>query len=117
MLVQCYFTLLTMTLCTAFRLQQAREAAAAQQEDMAATAGPATAVQAISSVLLGGEGTARWRRRLHEANRDKVIVFVGAWYGIFHLAELAILSGLRLKTLPPELGSRATILARYGLAE
>jgi hypothetical protein len=116
-LVQCYFTLITMALCTAFRLQQAREAAAVQREDAAATAGPAAAATAISSVLLGGEGTARWRRRLKEENRDKVIVFVGAWYGIFHLAELAILSGLRLKTLPPELGSREAVLARHGLAE
>jgi hypothetical protein len=117
--VHCYFTLITMALCTAFRLQQAREAAAAAQQADAAAAsgGPAPDTQAFSSVLLGGEGTARWRRRLQEENRDKVIVFVGAWYGIFHLAELATLSGLRLKTLPPELGSRATILARFGLAE
>jgi hypothetical protein len=112
-MLHCYFTLIVMALCTAFRLQQAREAAAAQRED---AAGPAAAAQAISSVLLGGEGTARWRRRLKQENRDKVIVFVGAWYGIFHLAELAILSGLRLKSLPPELGSRAAVLARYGFA-
>lgn len=45
-----------------------------------------------------------------------MIVFVGVWYGIFHLAELVVLAGLRLKTLPPELGSREAILARYGLA-
>jgi hypothetical protein len=115
--VQCYFTLITMALCTAFRLQQAREAAADLREDAAATDEPVAAGQAISSVLLAGEGTARWRRRLKAENRDKVIVFVGAWYGIFHLAELAILSGLRLKTLPPELGSRQSILARFGLAE
>jgi hypothetical protein len=43
--------------------------------------------------------------------------FIGPWYGIVHLAELAILSGLRLKTLPPELGSRQAVLARDGLAE
>lgn len=117
-LVQCYFTLITMALCTAFRLQQARDAAEAQPADVAAEAGgPAAAAQAISSVLLGGEGTARWRRRLKQENRDQVIVFVGVWYGIFHLAELAILSGLRLKTLPPALGSREAVLARYGLAQ
>ena len=87
-LVQCYFTLITMALCTAFRLQQARDAAEAQPADVAAEAGgPAAAAQAISSVLLGGEGTARWRRRLKQENRDQVIVFVGVWYGIFHLAS------------------------------
>ncbi|MCC7105474.1 MAG: hypothetical protein IT307_10055 [Chloroflexi bacterium] len=52
---------------------------------------------------------------MQQESRDKVIVFVGAWYGIFHLAELAILSGLRLETLPPELGSREAVFARYGL--
>jgi hypothetical protein len=115
--VHCYFTLITMALCTAFRLQQAREAAAGQRtEGAAGSGGPAAARQAISSILLGGEGTARWRRRLKEENRDRVLVFVGAWYGIFHLAELATLAGLRLKTIPPELGSRQAIFARYGLA-
>ncbi|MBA3556714.1 MAG: transposase [Gemmatimonadales bacterium] len=114
--LHCYFTLLVMALCTAFRLQQAREAAEAQQADAGEPDGPATAAETLSSVLLGGEGTARWRRRLKQENRDKVIVFIGAWYGIFHLAELAILSGLRLRTLPPELGSRAAVFARYGLA-
>jgi len=115
--LHCYFTLITMALCTAFRLQQAREAAAAQRTDAPESAEPTSAAEALSSALLGGEGTDRWRRRLKQENRDKVIVFVGAWYGIFHLAELAILSGLRLKTLPPHLGSRETVLARYGLAQ
>jgi hypothetical protein len=114
--LHCYFTLITMALCTAFRLQQAREAAA-QRADAPELDGRASAAETLSSVLLGGEGTARWRRRLKQENRDKVIVFVGACYGIFHLAELAILSGLRLKTLPPHLGSRQAVLARFGLAQ
>ena len=99
--VHCFFTLAMMALCTAFRLWQAQPAAGA--------------APALTSGLLQGEGTDRWRRRLKEANRDHVIVFVGAVYGIFHMAEVAVLSGLRLKTLPPELGSRQAILARYGL--
>ncbi|MCC7106276.1 MAG: hypothetical protein IT307_14135 [Chloroflexi bacterium] len=66
-------------------------------------------------MLLGGEGAARWRRGLKEEDRDQVIVVVGAWYGIVHLSEFGILSGLRLKTLPPQLGSRHGILARLGL--
>jgi hypothetical protein len=36
--------------------------------------------------------------------------------GIFHLAELAILTGLRLHRLPSHLGSRQTILQRYGIS-
>jgi hypothetical protein len=36
----------------------------------------------LSTALLEGEGTARWRLRLKEENRDKVIVFVADVYGI-----------------------------------
>jgi hypothetical protein len=104
-MVHCSFTLAVMALCTAFRLEQAQQ-----------TSGLDSAGPPLSSALLQGEGVERWRRRLQAANRDKVIVFVGASYGIFHLAELAVLGGLRLPRLPPGLGSRPAILARYGLA-
>ncbi len=55
----------------------------------------------LNTALLGGGGTARWRWRLKEENQDTVIVFVREAYGIFHLAELAILTGRRLHRLPP----------------
>lgn len=110
-IVHCHFTLAVMALCTAFRLWQAQGAPDTSLPVPDTEAGEA----ALSSALLHGEGTARWRRRLKEENRDKVIIFVGASYGIFHVAEMAILAGLRLKTLPPELGSPQTILNRYGL--
>ena len=70
----------------------------------------------LSTALLGGEGMARWRLRLKEENRDKVIIFVGQAYGIFFLAELAILTGMRLHRLPSHLGSRHDILLRYGIS-
>ena len=66
--------------------------------------------------LLQGEGAQRWRRRLKQENRDKVIVFVDDHYGIFHLAEFMVLAGLRLKEIPPALGTPADILARFALA-
>jgi hypothetical protein len=53
--------------------------------------------------------------RLKEENRDKVIVFLADAYGIFHLAELAILIGMRLHRLPSHLASRQAILERYGI--
>jgi hypothetical protein len=118
--VHCHFTLAVMALCTAFRLWQAQGAPEAPAPALPApvpvakTCSPPLA-PTLSSALLGGEGAERWRRRLREENRDRVIVFLGPVYGIFHLAEVAVLSGLRLKTLPPEVGSRQTILARYGL--
>ena len=63
---------------------------------------------------LEGQGPLRWRRRLRRENRDKVIVFVGHLYGIFHASELLVLSGVPVRELPPHLGSRDDVLRRYG---
>jgi hypothetical protein len=106
--VHCHFTLLVMTLCTAFRFWQAQQATAPTPQTQASPS--------LSTALLNGEGTARWRLRLKEENRDKVIVFLADAYGIFHLAELAILTGMRLHRLPSSLGSRQSILERYGIS-
>src|SRR5712691_1207727 len=106
--VHSFFTLLVMGLCTAFRLWQARSAST-----------PTTATEilpTLSSALLGGEGTARWRQRLREENRDKIIVFLGRAYGIFHLAEFAILTHVPLRRLPAALGSPQAVLQRFGLS-
>ncbi len=105
--VHCFFTLLVMALCTAFRFWQAQ-----------APSSPPSAtelVPTLSSALLGGEGTARWRQRLREANRDKLIVFIGQAYGIFHLAEFAVLTHLPLRQLPSSLGSPQAVLQRFGI--
>jgi hypothetical protein len=115
--VHCLFTLAVMALTTAFRLWQAQEAREQEPEaDTESESHSQTESQPLEITLLGGEGTERWRRRLKAQNRDKVIVFVGEHYGIFHVAELAVLGGLRLKSLPKELGSPQAILARYGLS-
>jgi hypothetical protein len=106
--VHSHFTLLVMGLCTAFRLWQAQSALLPTAQ---------TAVQpSLSTALLGGEGTARWRQRLREANRDKLIVFIGQAYGIFHLAEFAILTHVPLRRLPSALGSPQAVLQRFGLS-
>ena len=97
-----------MTLCTAFRLWQAKPALAPTT--------PTKPCPPLSTALLGGEGTARWRLRLKEENRDKVIIFLGEAYAIFHLAEFAILTGLRLRRLPAHLGSSQAILQRFGIS-
>lgn len=107
-IVHCHFTLVVMALCTAFRLWQANAASRAALE--------CTPHPSLSTALLEGEGTARWRLRLKEENRDKVIVFVGDVYGIFHLAEFAILVGMRLRLLPSDVGTREAILQRYGIS-
>lgn len=106
--VHCHFTLLVMALCTAFRLWQAHSALAPTQQTHARPS--------LSTALLGGEGTARWRLRLKEENRDKVLVFLADAYGIFHLAELMVLMGRGLRRLPSHLGDRLAILQRYGIS-
>ena len=106
--VHVFFTLLVMALCTAFRLWQVQTAST-----------PTLATEALptlSSALLEGEGTARWRQRLREANRDKIIVFIGQTYGIFHLAEFALLTHLPLRRLPSSLGSPQAVLQRFGIS-
>jgi hypothetical protein len=107
-MVHAYFTVLVMGLCTAFRLWQAQSALAASAQTQE--------VPDVSSALLGGEGTARWRKRLQEENRDKVIVFIGQTYGIFRLAEFAVLTHLPIRLLPPSLGSPQAILQRFGIS-
>ena len=106
-----HLTLLVMGLwhwTTAFRLWQKQQASAptAQTE----------VLPTLSSALLGGEGIARWRKRLQEENRDKIIVFIGQDYGIFHLAEFAILTHLPIRILPSSLGSPQAVLQRFGIS-
>jgi hypothetical protein len=117
--VHCFFTLLAMALCTTFRLWQVQDPRT--EAPVVAPARPGrgqTATVPLEITLLGGEGTERWRRRLYAENRDYVIVFVGAYYGIFHMSAFAVLAGLRIKSggIPPTLGSPTDILARYGLS-
>jgi hypothetical protein len=90
--VHVLFTLLMFALATAYRLQCEREA-------------------------VGDEpvGWQRWRRQLLEQTRDKVIVFAQGYYGIFHLAEYSLLLGVKVKDVPPGIGTRQEILAKYQL--
>jgi len=103
-----HLTLVVMGLTTAFRLWQKQQATA-----------PTVLTEVLptlSSALLGGEGIARWRQRLEEENRDKIIVFIGQAYGIFHLAEFAVLTHVPIRRLPAALGSPQAVLQRFGLS-
>jgi hypothetical protein len=64
---------------------------------------------------IGGEpaGWQCWRRQLCEQSRDKVIVFAEGHYGIFHLAEYSLLLGMKLKDMPPDIGSRQQVWDKY----
>jgi hypothetical protein len=90
--VHVVFTLLMFALATAYRLQGERDA-------------------------MGDEpvGWQRWRRQLLQQNREKMIVFAQGYYGIFPMAEFALLLGVKRKDVPPGLGTHQEILAKYGL--
>ena len=67
-------------------------------------------------------GWQRWRRQLLEQTRDMVIIvaedcygFAEDCYGIFHIAEYSLLLGVKLKDIPPGIGTRRDILAKYRL--
>jgi hypothetical protein len=94
MRVHVLFTLLLFALATAYRLPCEREAT-------------------------GGEpvGWQRWRRQLLEQTRDHVIVFAQGYYGIFHLAEYSLLVGVKRKDVPPGIGTRQDVLAKYRLTK
>jgi hypothetical protein len=90
--VHVLFTLLLFALATAYRPQCEREAWRGEPV-----------------------GWQRWRRQLLEQTRDKIIVFAQKDYGILHIAEFALLMGVKLKDWPPEIGTRQEILAKYRL--
>lgn len=105
--VHCHLTLLVMGLTTAFRLWQTQQASSPTAQS--------ALLPSLTSALLGGEGIARWRKRLQEENRDKIIVFIGQDYGIFLLAEFAVLTHLPIRILPSSLGSPQAVLQRFGI--
>jgi hypothetical protein len=90
--VHVLFTRLRFELATAYRLECAREARGEEPV-----------------------GWQCWRRQRLEQTRDQVIVFAQEYYGIFHLAEYSLLLGVKLKDVPPEVGSRQQVLAKYRL--
>ena len=61
-------------------------------------------------------GWQRWRRQRQEHNRDKLIVCARGYDGIFHVAEYSLLLGVKLKDVPPGIGTLPEILARYRLS-
>jgi hypothetical protein len=90
--VHVMFTFLVFALATAYRLQ-------CEQAELRAEP----------------VGWQRWRRQLLEQTRDKIIVFAQRCYGIFPIAEFALLVGVKLKDVPPGIGTRQEVLAKYRL--
>jgi hypothetical protein len=62
-------------------------------------------------------GRQRWRRQPLEEARDRVIVFAQGGYDIFHLAEYSLLAGVKLKDVPPGIGTHQDVLAKHRLTK
>ena len=75
-----------------------------ESDDEPQVIAPQPDTRSMAYSLLGGQGTARWRRELAQQNRDKVIVFKGHRYGIFDTHELMVLAGIPVQNLPTHLG-------------
>jgi Transposase DDE domain len=60
-------------------------------------------------------GWQRWRRQLLQQTRDDVMVFAQDGYAIFHLAAYSLLLGVKLKDVPPGIGTHQETLAKFGL--
>ena len=69
------------------------------------------------SARTGGEpvGWQRWRRQLLEQTRELVIGCAQGYSGIFHLAEYSLRLGVKRTAVPPGIGTRQDILAKYRL--
>ena len=68
----------------------------------------------LAHSLLAGQGILRWQRQVHQHSRDKVLVFIGPFYGIFTLYDFLVLLGISFRHPPPHLDPPEAVLRRYG---
>lgn len=100
MLIHTFFTLSIFALTNAYR-EWAREQA---EEELIDTENPALGIR-------------RWRQEIKRKGKNKAAVFIEDTYGIFWLAEIMILSGVKVKDIPRQAGTREEILTRYGITQ
>lgn len=94
--VHAYFVFLCMALVAAFRLYKSKT-------DEAERRGQDT-------------GITRYRRQLEMANRDKLVLFIGEYFGILRSWEFALLVGVTVREHAVEGETAQTVLRRYGVA-
>ena len=98
MLIHTFFTLTIFALTNAYR-----EWARGQEEEE------------LIDIDIPSLGIRRWRQEIKKMGKNKAVVFIDNTYGIFWLAEIMILSGIKVKDIPRQAGTREEILNRYGL--
>lgn len=110
-----FLTLGVYACTTAYRTQCEREEQEAQRQGDAAMASRADDGRREDEERRPKEAIRHYRQRLARENRGKVWVLKDGVYGIYHLSELSVLTGIRVRSLPPEVGTRDDIFRRYGL--
>ena len=110
-----FLTLAVYALATAYRARCESEDNAATRAAKAAAAATTATDREADEHRRPKEAIRHYRQRIARENKAKVWVRVGDVYGIFHLAELSILLGVRLREVPPEVGTREQVFRRYGL--
>lgn len=127
--VHVYLTYVAMALTRCYRMETLEEAApeASSAKSVASpvrrTSPGATTLPTVQSGEAGRTlpqprlslGMERYRLDLKVQNRNKVILFQGDSYGILHVQEMAMLSGVNLRERSPGVGSREETFQKYGL--
>lgn len=109
--VHVYMTLAAIALTRCYRMEtEERRVAAATT--VAATPNECGAQVTIPQLRLGME---RYRLNLKVENRNKVILFLDDAYGVLHVQEMAMLSGVNLRQRSPGVGTRDETLRKFGL--
>ena len=98
MLIHTFFTLTIFALTNAYR-EWAKEQ---EEEELIDTQNPSLGIR-------------RWRQEIKRKGKNKAVVFIEDTYGIFWLAEIMVLSGVKVKDIPRQAGTREEIFKRYGL--
>ena len=98
MLIHTFFTLTIFALTNAYREWAGEQ----EEEELIYTDIPSLGIR-------------RWRQEIKRMGKNKAVVFINNTYGIFGLAEIMILSGVNVKDIPQQAGSRKDIFSRYGL--
>jgi len=60
-------------------------------------------------------GIRRWREKVNMESKDKSLVFARDCYGIFWMAEIMVLLGVKVRDIPSQAGTPKKILAKYDI--
>jgi len=110
-----YLTLAAIALTRCYRLETETGQLATIEAAPEAPERPSHSISAPSARRKLKLGMERYRLDLKVQNRNKVILFLGDAYGILHVQEMAMLSGVNLRERSPGVGTREETLRKFNL--